>query len=95
MALGQRVISEILRSSPEVPAIELALSVRRLSEAAAKRVARGQVAIDDLQKTTAYQTAKESRKRAGRKRVQTGGVLYAENARFDIELENAGWNTWL
>ena len=63
MALGQRVVSEIRRSSPEIPAVDLALSVRRLSEAAAKRVARGQIAIDDLQKTTAYQTAKSVRKR--------------------------------
>jgi DDE superfamily endonuclease/Tc5 transposase DNA-binding domain len=85
MALGQSVVSEILRSSPEIPAVELALSVRRLSEAAAKRVARGQIAIDDLQRTTAYQAAKESRKRAGRKRLQTGGVLYAEEARLEIE----------
>lgn len=85
MALGQSVVSEILRSSPEIPAVELALSVRRLSEAAAKRVARGQIAIDDLQKTTAYQTAKTARKRAGRKRLQTGGVLYAEQARQEID----------
>jgi len=48
MALGRSVVSEILRSSWEIPAVELAFSVRRLSEAAAKRV------IDDLQKTIAY-----------------------------------------
>jgi hypothetical protein len=84
MALGQSVVREILRSSPEVPAVELALSVRRLSEAAAKHTARGQIAINDLQKTTAYQTAKEARKRAGRKRLQEGGVLYAERAREEI-----------
>ena len=89
MALGKSVVSEILRSSPEIPAVELALSVRRLSEAAAKRVARGQIAIDDLRKTTAYKKAKESRKRAGRKRLQTGGVLYAEDARREIDMRES------
>ena len=86
MALGQSVFREMLLSSPIVPPIQLALSVQRLSEAAAKRVARGQIAMDDLRKTTAYQTARESRRRAGRKRLQTGGVLYADDARFRIDM---------
>ena len=65
MALGQSVFKEMLLSSPIVPRVQLALGVQRLSEAAAKRVARGQIIIDELEKTTAYQTAKESRRRAG------------------------------
>ncbi len=44
----------MLLSSPIVPKVQLALGVKRLSEAAAKRVARGQIAMDDLRKTTAY-----------------------------------------
>ena len=86
MALGQSVVREMLLSSPIVPAVQLALSVRRLSEAAAKRIARGQIVMDDLRKTTAYQTARESRRRAGRKRLQTGGVLYADDVRFRIDM---------
>jgi len=69
MALGQSVFNEMLLLSPIIPPVQLALSVRRLSEAAAKRVARGQLAMDDLWKTTAYQTARETRRRQGRKRL--------------------------
>ncbi len=54
MALGQSVFREMLLLSPIIPPVQLALSVRRLSEAAAKRVARGQLVMDDLWKTTAY-----------------------------------------
>ena len=42
--------------------------------------------MDDLRKTTAYQTARETRRRQGRKRLQTGGVLYAEDARIEIDI---------
>ena len=89
MALGQSVFREMLLSSPIIPPVQLALSIRRLSEAAAKRVARGQIAMDDLRKTTAYQTARKARRRAGRKRLQTGGVLYAEDARIEIDIRES------
>src|SRR6266480_6679403 len=36
--------------SPIIPPVQLALSVRRLSEAAVKRVARGQIVMDDYGK---------------------------------------------
>ncbi len=44
----------MLLSLPIIPPVQLTLSVRRLSEAAVKRVARGQLVMDDLWKTTAY-----------------------------------------
>ena len=89
MALSQSVFREMLLSSPIIPPVQLALGVRRLSEAAAKRVARGQIVMDDLRKTTAYQTARKARRRAGRKRLQTGGVLYAEDARIEIDIRES------
>ena len=59
----------MLLSSLIIPKVQLALGVKRLLEAVAKRVARGQIVMDDLRKTTAYQTARESRRRSGRKRL--------------------------
>src|SRR6266480_550350 len=79
----------MLLSSLIIPKVQLALGVKRLLEAVAKRVARGQIVMDDLRKTTAYQTARESRRRSGRKRLQTGGVLYAEDARIEISLRDS------
>jgi hypothetical protein len=87
ITLTSNITTELLRSSPEIPIQEIAIVVKRLGISAAKRVSRGQIAEKELLKTTAYQTAKQARKRAGRKRLQTGGVLYAENARAEIAFQ--------
>ena len=44
----------MLLSSLIIPKVQLALGVKRLLEAVAKRVARGQIVMDDLRKITAY-----------------------------------------
>ena len=44
----------MLLSLPIVPHVQLTLGVQRVSEATTKRVARGQIIIDELEKTTAY-----------------------------------------
>jgi tRNA A37 threonylcarbamoyladenosine dehydratase len=85
MKLTETISKELLGSSPEATQYEIAVTMRRLGMSAAKRISIGQVALSDLEKTEAYQVAKKARKKAGRQRLKSGGILYAEDARAEID----------
>ena len=81
MALGETLVNELVRSSPEAGLVEISMTIKKMTETSAKLIARGQIAEQDLLQTEAYTKARKQRKRQGRQRVPGGGILSAHEAR--------------